>query len=112
MQLTGKIKVIKPIQQVSDKFKKQELVLTTDGQYPDDILVEFQQDKCTILDKYKIGQAVTISINIKGREWINPQGEAKYFNTIVGWRIENSVNETPVNVAEFVPPTQNTNLPY
>jgi hypothetical protein len=104
MQLTGKIKVIKPTQEVSGSFKKRELVLTTDGQYPDDILIEFQQDKCSILDKYKSGQAITISINIKGREWINPQGEAKYFNTIVGWRIENSVNETPVNSAHFVAP--------
>ena len=104
MQLTGKIKVIKPTQEVSGSFKKRELVLTTDGQYPDDILIEFQQEKCSILDRYKSAQAVTISINIKGREWINPQGEAKYFNTIVGWRIENSVNETPVNNAQFVAP--------
>jgi hypothetical protein len=29
-----------------------------------------------------------VSINLGGREWINPQGEAKYFNSITGWRIE------------------------
>ena len=32
---------------------------------------------------------VKISINLRGREWVNPQGETKYFNSIQGWRIEN-----------------------
>jgi len=25
---------------------------------------------------------------LRGREWINQQGEAKYFNSIQGWRVE------------------------
>ena len=29
-----------------------------------------------------------ISINLRGREWINPEGVAKYFNSFQGWRIE------------------------
>jgi hypothetical protein len=88
MEVTGKIKVVNAETVVSDKFKKRELVVTTDEQYPQDILIEFAQDKCDLLNSYKIGQEVTVHINLRGREWTNPQGEVKYFNQIQGWRIE------------------------
>ncbi|WP_432222384.1 DUF3127 domain-containing protein [Flavobacterium sp. TMP13] len=88
MEVTGKIKVVNPEQQVSASFKKRELVVTTDEQYPQHILVEFTQDKCDLLSSYNIGEPVKVSINIRGREWVSPQGETKYFNSIQGWRIE------------------------
>ena len=69
-------------------FRKREVVITTEEQYPQHILVEFIQDKTDLLDAYKEGEAVKISINLRGREWTNPQGETKYFNSIQGWRIE------------------------
>lgn len=73
----------------SNGFRKREVVVTTEEQYPQHILVEFVQDKCDLLDSYKPGQLVKISINLRGREWVNPQGETKYFNSLNGWRIEN-----------------------
>lgn len=97
MELNGKIKVINPTTQVSNDFRKRELVLSTDEQYPQQVLIEFVQDKCDVLDKYKVGEYVVISINIRGREWTNKQGETKYFNSIQGWRIE---KKTPVNDIE------------
>ena len=88
MEVSGKIKVINAEQQVSATFRKRELVVTTDEQYPQHIMVEFTQDKCDLLSNYKVGEGVKVSINLRGREWINQQGEAKYFNSIQGWRIE------------------------
>ncbi len=88
MEVNGKIKVIGNTQEVSASFKKRELVVTTDEQYPQHILIEFAQDKCDLLNSYKVGQEVKVSINLRGREWTNPQGEVKYFNQIQGWRIE------------------------
>ena len=88
MEVSGTIKVINAEQVVSGSFKKRELVVTTDEQYPQHIMIEFAQDKCSVLDNYHVGQSVKVSINLRGREWINPQGEAKYFNSIQGWRIE------------------------
>ena len=73
----------------SNGFRKREVVVTTDEQYPQMINIEFHQDKTDLLNNYNVGQDVKVSINLRGREWINPQGEAKYFNSIVGWRIEN-----------------------
>ena len=88
MEVTGKIKVINAEQQVSASFKKRELVVTTEEQYPQHIMIEFTQDKCDLLNSYKSGEPVKVSINLRGREWVNPQGETKYFNSIQGWRIE------------------------
>jgi hypothetical protein len=88
MEITGKIKVINATQVVSASFKKRELVVTSDENYPQHILVEFHQDKVDLLDKFQVGQNVTVGINIKGREWLSPQGETKYFNTITGWKIK------------------------
>jgi hypothetical protein len=58
-------------------------------------LVQFVQDKCDLLDNFKVGEAVKIDINLRGREWTNPQGETVYFNTIQGWRIGKLQAETP-----------------
>src|SRR6478752_7378015 len=95
MEVLGKVKVVNPEQQVSASFKKRELVVTTDEQYPQHILIEFTQDKCDLLSSYNIGEAVKVSINLRGREWVNPQGETKYFNSIQGWRIERIAAEAP-----------------
>ncbi len=90
MEVIGKIKLIGEVQTFgANGFRKRDVVVTTDDQYPQMISVEFHQDKTDLLNNYKVGQDVKISINLRGREWINPQGEAKYFNSIVGWRIEN-----------------------
>ncbi len=101
MELTGKIKLISPVQDVTASFKKRELVITTDEQYPQDIMIEFTQMRCDDLNAFNLGEQVKVSINIRGREWINPQGEAKYFNSIQGWRIERlqqmSQNQQPMS---------------
>ena len=90
MELQGKIKVIGETQSIGyNGFRKRELVLTTEEQYPQHILVEFVQDKTDLLNNFQVGQPIKVGINLRGREWINPQGEAKYFNAIQGWRIEN-----------------------
>ena len=90
MEVQGKIKVIGETQTFgSNGFQKREIVVTTAEQYPQSIMVEFVQDKTDLLNNFAPGQDVKISINLRGREWTNPQGEVKYFNSIQGWRIEN-----------------------
>jgi hypothetical protein len=111
MEIQGKIKMIGTIQEVgSSGFKKRDIVVTTDEQYPQDILVQFVQDKCDLINSYKVSEAVKIDINLRGREWTNPQGEAVYFNTIQGWRISkqdtSKQSTAPVeHHAEFAPAT-------
>ena len=89
MELLGKIKLIGNIKTHGDNgFRKRELLLTTEEQYPQHILIEFIQNNCELLDNYSIGQTVRIGINIRGREWESPDQGIKYFNSIQGWRIE------------------------
>lgn len=95
MEVQGKIKMIGETQTFgSNGFRKRELVITTEEQYPQHILVEFVQDKTDLLNNFQVEQSVKVNINLKGREWINPQGETKYFNSIQGWRIESLQDET------------------
>ena len=103
MEVIGKVKLIGDVQTFgSAGFRKRELVVTTDEQYPQMIMIEFLQDKVDLLNNYKVGQDVKVSINLRGREWTNPQGEAKYFNSITGWRIE-SLSQSASN-AQNLPP--------
>jgi len=95
MEVTGKIKVLGAEQQISTSFKKRELVITTDEQYPQSIMIEFVQDKTDLLNNCSVGETVKVSINLGGREWVNPQGETKYFNSIKGWRIEKIGSDAP-----------------
>jgi len=88
MEVVGKIKVIGDVQEVSASYKKRELVVATEEQYPQFISIEFPQDKTVLLDFFNVGDAVKVSINLGGREWVNPAGETKYFNSIKGWKIE------------------------
>jgi len=88
MEVLGKIKVLGNTQNVTSAFTKRELVVATEEQFPQFISINFVQDKCDLLNIYKVGDNVKVSINLRGREWINPQGETKYFNDIQGWRVE------------------------
>lgn len=105
MDVTGKIKMIDQTKEVgSAGFRKRDVVITTDEQYPQHILVQFVQDKCDLLNNFQVGDAVKIDINLRGREWTNPQGELVYFNTIQGWRIGKVQNEeVPAPSAPLVP---------
>ena len=97
MQLTGTLRTVRDIQQISEKFQKREFIIETLGQYKQTIQLELQGDKCDIIDSYAIGEEVVCDININGRIWVNPQGEEKCFNTIVAWKIQrnSASNSTP-----------------
>ncbi|MEN8817006.1 MAG: DUF3127 domain-containing protein [Nonlabens sp.] len=104
MEVQGKIKVIGETKSFgASGFQKRELVVTTEEQYPQHLNLEFVQDKTSLLDAFQVGDAVKVGINLRGREWTSPQNEVKYFNSIVGWRIEKVGAQAPAGAPE-VPP--------
>lgn len=111
MEVTGKIKKIDEVKTFgASGFRKRELVITTDEQYPQMLMIEFVQDKCDLLNNFNVGEDIKVSINLRGREWINPEGEAKYFNSIQGWRIEKAQTGAPgevppMSASSFTPAT-------
>lgn len=102
-ELKGTLRVIKDTQVVSDRFKKREFVVMIDeeGQFPQPIMCQFTQDRCTKLDGYNTGDKVNVEFYLKGREWVSPQGETKYFLSADAWTIgknsEQSGQEFPQN---------------
>ena len=93
MELQGTVKKIGETQTFASGFQKRELVLLTEEQYPQPIQIDFLSDKIDLLNNVSEGESVKVGINIRGREWTNPQGEVKYFNSITGWRIEKVSSE-------------------
>ena len=99
MEILGRIIKINPTQTVGQNgFQRRDVVIMTEEQYPQYIPFDFVQEKCVLLDNFQEGQTVRISFNIRGREWVNPQGETKYIVNLQGWRIENA------EIAQNYPP--------
>lgn len=88
MELQGTVKKLFDAQTFPSGFQKRDMILLTQEQYPQPIKVEFLSEKMNLLDNVAEGDQVKIGINLRGREWTNPQGEVTYFNSITGWRIE------------------------
>ena len=87
-KLEGTLKVANQTQVVSEKFSKREFVIETNDQYPQLVMFQLTQDKCNLLDAFKVGNQLEVSFNLRGREWTSPAGEVKYFNTLEAWRLE------------------------
>jgi translation initiation factor IF-3 len=114
MTLQGNIKRILPEQVVSEKFKKREVhVEIPDPQFSQVVSIEFTQDKTSLLDNFAEGQQVEIAINLRGREWTNPQGEIKVFNTLQGWKINSmDVAQAATAAPAQVEETTDDDLPW
>ena len=87
MEITGTIHMIGATQEVSDNFKKKELVINTGGTYPQFIPIQFANTKIDLLNGFSHGQNVKVSINLKGREH-----NGKYYIQAEGWKIEIKTN--------------------
>ncbi len=82
-ELTGKIKLIQDPKTFNSGFTKREMVvIVEDGKYPQEINLEFVQDKGSLLDDLEPGQEVTVSFDIRGREY-----NGRYFNNLQGWKV-------------------------
>jgi hypothetical protein len=82
-ELTGKIKLLQDPRTFDSGFTKREMVvIVDDGKYPQEINLEFVQDRVGLLDDLQPGQTVTVSFDIRGREY-----NGRYFNNLQGWKI-------------------------
>ena len=84
LTMKGAIKLINPINVISDKFSVREFVITTlDEKYPQDVIFQAVNDKMDIIAPYGQGQEVTVSFNVRGREY-----NGKYYNTLDAWKVQ------------------------
>ncbi|MCP4468019.1 MAG: DUF3127 domain-containing protein [Halieaceae bacterium] len=100
-ELTGKIKLIQEPKTFDSGFTKREMVvIVEDGKYPQEINLEFVQDKTALLDSLKPGQEVTVSFDIRGREY-----NGRYYNNLQAWKVVAGADETVPDAEEPYFPT-------
>lgn len=99
--LKGTLKVANKTQSISEKFSKREFVIETQDQYPQQVMFQLTQDKCDYLDVYKVGEQLEISFNVRGREWVSPAGETKFFNTLEAWKIQRVEEKAPFDAKQY-----------
>ena len=104
MNVQGKIKVIGATESIGAKgFLKRLLVIETSETYPQQLPIEFTQDKTSLLDNFNVGDDANVSINLRGSEW-----QGKYYANIQGWKIERA--EAEKSSDSFMPDRVNVNL--
>lgn len=90
MKITGKVITITEVEQITDTFKKANLILGTDGdtQYPQEVCIEVHN---AVIDKLKDvspGDVVSVDCNLRGRRYEKSGQDTRWFNTIAMWKIE------------------------
>ncbi len=94
IQVIGTIKVIQDTETFPSGFSKRIGVITTpDDKYPQDIAVEFFKDKTELLDSFSVGDEVSATCNLRGREYND-----KYYVSLNAWQIKRigNVNQEPM----------------
>ncbi len=92
LEVTGKLLVKYDTQQVSERFKKREFVMELAEEingnvYTNYAKMQLVQNKCEILDRYKEGDPIKVSFNIKGNRW-EKDGKVNYITNLDAWKIE------------------------
>ncbi len=102
MTITGTIKAIFDTQTFGSGFTKREFVVTTAEQYPQDVKFELVKEKCDLIDRYRVGQSLTVSFNIRGSSHLG-----KYYVSLQAWKIEASAPPQ----SQSAPPSGQSALP-
>jgi hypothetical protein len=98
--LTGKIKLIQEAKTFESGFTKREMVvIVEDGKYPQEINIEFVQDKVALLDSLQSGQEITVTFDIRGREY-----NGRYFNNLQGWKVVAAGDGSTPTIEQQSPP--------
>ena len=99
MELVGKVHAIGQTEEVGNNgFTKRQLVIATSEQYVQYIPIDFVKDKTSLLDAFKVGEEVSVSINIRGNEY-----NGKYYVNLNGWKISKVSNANNVEVNDPQP---------
>ena len=91
-EITGSLKIIGDVNTYGNNFQKREFVLTTEGQYPQDIKLELYQNDCGKIDSFSVGDPLCASYNLKGNEY-----NGKYYVNLQAWKIAPLVKEDKKN---------------
>ncbi|MEN9548973.1 MAG: hypothetical protein RIR12_1564 [Bacteroidota bacterium] len=115
MQLTAKLTQILPIQTGTGKkgvWKKQDIIVETDGQYPKKVCISIWGDKINE-GQLQIGNLLQIDFDIESREY-----NSKWYADIKAWKIEvagastQNTHNNASNADDFIPNGEDDILPF
>ena len=85
VKVKGQIIKIDEVQTFASGFQKQIIVVKTPGEkYPQEIPIEFVNDKIDRLNDLREGDLVSVSADLRGREY-----EGRWFLSLNGWNVRN-----------------------
>jgi hypothetical protein len=114
MQLTAKLTQLLPIQTGSGKngeWKKQDIIVETDGQYPKKVCISIWGDKINE-GQLQIGNLLQIDFDVESREY-----SSKWYTDIKAWKIEVAgtstqiTSDNTVDTDDFIPNGEDDILP-
>ena len=85
MQLTAKLVQVLPLQTGAGKngqWKKQDIIVETEGQYPKKVCVSIWGDKINE-QVLKVGSMLNISFDVESREY-----NSRWYTDVKAWKIE------------------------
>lgn len=113
MEIKGRVHEIGATQQVSETFKKRDLIIeyAENPTYPEYIRFEALQDKTALFDNLKAGDEVEVSFNLRGRPWTDKAGKTSYFNSLVVWRLTTVSGGSAAAAPAYAPPVDLSSAP-
>ena len=117
-EIYGKIAYIGKTEQIPSKtgdkpFLKREIVLDasrydsqTGEKYENHPSIDFNGDKCALLDHFHEGQRVKIAFELRGNAWEQQDGTVKYITSVRGYKIELVEQRTNGATSQPQPPVE------
>jgi hypothetical protein len=101
MEIRATVIAVGETQQVTEKFKKRDLVVeyAENPTYPEQIKFEANQNACDKLDELRAGDDITVHFNLRGRAWKDKNGVNQYFNTLNVWKFD--LHQTSANSSKM-----------
>lgn len=120
MQIQGKLIQSTKVEQITDTFKKCNIILQTDGdtQYPQEVSIEVHNANIDKLKGLAKDDVVTVDVNLRGRRYDKEGQEPRWFNSLVMWKIEKTGTATaadpsaPPVAAAPTPAQDDDDLPF
>jgi len=96
----GTVKDVLKTQSFGDNSMKVLVIKVKDGQYENDLALDFWNDKAKLLDNVSIGDEVEVSFDVRSREY-----NGKYFTNAGGYKVDvlNKSQSATSNNTEQIP---------
>ena len=82
LKIEGKLIKILPVQKISEKFSKQQIVIETIEDYPQEVVFDVKEKDFERVEGLKVGDKLEVSFNVRGREW-----QGRHFVNLTAWKI-------------------------